>query len=377
MEKGEYIGQTWFYDFLFKALLPILSILSIPFSVYWATRMFEMSAICRKIFMFVFLNKPGIIELSLFNICLALELFFIFRYFNYAIRSFYIMLRKRHKKENRGPGNATLVNNIISILVWGLYAIVCMMIFKVSGKGISIVMAGLATGLGFAMKDLLENFFYGITLMTGRLRVGDYIECDGVQGKVDSINYQSTQIVTLDGSVIAFQNATLFSKNFKNLTRNHGYVLVKIPVGVAYGVNVEKVRNMLLKDLEPLMVRNTAGKYVADRKQGFKVLFDDFGDSSVDLFVVCWVLVEEKAAFVAKVKEVIYNTLNKNKIEIPFPQQDVYVRHLEMPARQSKKHADVESVPAVQQETPLDAEPQDVPTVPRKRGRPRKTDKKA
>jgi len=74
---------------------------------------------------------------------------------------------------------------------------------------------------------------------------------------------------------------------------------------------------------------------------------------------------------------VIYNTLNKNKIEIPFPQQDVYVRHLEMPARQSKKHADVESVPAVQQETPLDAEPQDVPTVPRKRGRPRKTDKKA
>ena len=92
----------------------------------------------------------------------------------------------------------------------------------------SIVMAGLATGLGFAMKDLLENFIYGISLMTGRLRVGDYIECDGVQGKVDSINYQSTQIVTLDGSVMAFQNSALFSKNFKNLTRNHGYVLVGV-----------------------------------------------------------------------------------------------------------------------------------------------------
>ena len=66
-------------------------------------------------------------------------------------------------------------------------------------------------------------------------------------------------------------------------------------------------------------------------KQGVSVAFNDFGDSSVDLFVIFWVLVEEKAAFVAKVKEVIYNTLNKNHVEIPFPQRDVYVRHVEMP----------------------------------------------
>lgn len=340
MVKGEYISQTWFYDFLFKALLPIMAILSVPASVYWATRLFEMSAICRKIFLFVFLNKPGIIELSLFKICLVLELFFLFRYLNYATHAFYQWLRKRRKKDLQGPGNAALVNNVITILVWGFYVIAAMMIFKVSGKGISIVMAGLATGLGFAMKDLLENFIYGISLMTGRLRVGDYIECDGVQGKVESINYQSTQLVTLDGSVIAFQNATLFSKNFKNLTRNHGYVLVKIPVGVAYGVNVDKVRQMLIKELSPLVTKNAAGKYPIDKKQGFQVVFNDFGDSSVDLFVVCWTLVEEKAAVVSKIKEIIYNTLTKNKIEIPFPQQDIYVRHIELPEQKVKKEKD-------------------------------------
>lgn len=328
--KGEYIGQTWFYDFLFKALLPVLAVLSVPASIYWATNIFEMSAICRKIFLFVFLNKPGIIEISLYKLCLSLELFFIFRYLNYAIRAFYKMLRKRRCKESQGTGNSTLVNNVISILVWGFYIISCMMILKVSGKGISIVMAGLATGLGFAMKDLLENFFYGITLMTGRLRVGDYIECDGVQGKVDSINYQSTQVVTLDGSVIAFQNAQLFSKNFKNLTRNHGYVLVKIPVGVAYGVNIENVRKMLIKSLTPMITKNAAGKYAVDNKQGFSVVFDDFGDSSVDLYVLCWALVEEKAAVMAQIKEVIYNTLNANRIEIPYPKQDVYLHQIHM-----------------------------------------------
>lgn len=332
--KGEYIAQTWFYDFIFKALLPILAILSVPASIYWAANIFEMSSLCRKVFLYIFLNKPGIIQLSLFKICLVLELYFLFRYLNYAIKAFYKMMKKRKKKNDvRAQGNATLANNVISILVWGFYVISAMMILEVSGKGISIVMAGLATGLGFAMKDLLENFVYGVILMTGRLRVGDYIECDGVQGKVESINYQSTQIVTLDGCVIAFQNASLFSKNFKNLTRNHGYVLVKIPVGVAYGTNVENVRKLLIQNLTPLAVNNASGKSIVDIKQGFSVLFDNFGDSSVDLFVVCWVLVEEKAGLVAKVKEVIYNTLNDNNIEIPFPQRDIYVRQIEMPQK--------------------------------------------
>ena len=96
---------------------------------------------------------------------------------------------------------------------------------------IETVSAGLAAGLGFAMKDLLENFFYGISLMSGRVRVGDYIECDGIRGKVESITYQSTQIITSDGSVMAFLNSALFNKNFKNLTRNNSYEFVKLPVG--------------------------------------------------------------------------------------------------------------------------------------------------
>ena len=123
-------------------------------------------------------------------------------------------------------------------------------------------------------------------------------------------------------------------------------------------------------------MKNAAGKYVADKKQGFKVMFDDFGDSSVDLFVICWVLVEEKAAFVAKVKEVIYNTLNKNKIEIPYPQQDVYVRHIELPSGRQKKSdkPQVETVETV--DAVLVEEEPAVSNTSKKRGRPRKSTKK-
>ena len=329
MAKGEYIAHTWMYDFVYKAVLPVLAVLSVPASIYSAARIFEMNSICMKIFFYTFLDKPGVIQLSLYKICLVGSMFFVFKYVNYAIRSFYKMFKMRRLKDPNGPSNITLANHVISIIVWGVYAISALVILQVPRSGISIVMAGLATGLGFAMKDLLENFIYGITLMTGRLRVGDYIECEGVQGKVESINYQSTQLITLDGSVMAFQNATLFSKNFKNLTRNHGYVMVKIPVGVAYGTNVAQVREMLVQSLSELPLKNAAGKNLIDPKQGFSVLFADFGESSVDLFVVCWVLVEEKAGFIARIKEVIYNTLNDNKVEIPFPQRDVHIRNVE------------------------------------------------
>lgn len=330
MERGEFISDTWLHDFICRALLPIMGVISVPASIYFAAGIFEMNSICIKIFLYPFIDKAGVIQLSLFKICLVLCLFFFFRYMNYMVKAFYYLFRKRKNKNSQSPSNVSLANNVISIVVWGVFAISSLVILRVPSSGISIVMAGLATGLGFAMKDLLENFVYGISLMTGRLRVGDYIECDGIEGEVDSINYQSTQIVTIDGCVLAFQNSALFSKNFKNMTRNHGYVMVSIPVGVAYGVNVSKVREILKEAMKPLIKKNNAGKDYVDVKQGVQVIFNGFGDNSVNLTVRCWILAEGKINYIPMVNEAIYNALNENHIEIPFPQRDVYVRHFEM-----------------------------------------------
>ncbi len=163
--------------------------------------------------------------------------------------------------------------------------------------------------------------------MTGRLRVGDYIECDGVMGRVDSITYQSTQILTADGSVIAFLNSALFSKNFKNRTRNHLYELTKIPFGVAYGTDVTQVRRLITEALAPIChERNHSGRLCVQSGTQPVVAFSGFGDSSVDLVACLWMLVEEQIGLTGRVKETIYDTLNKNGIEIPFPQRDVHVR---------------------------------------------------
>ncbi len=329
-DHAPYINVTWFFDLISMAAVPILGVFSVMLSIWWASSVFDLTETVFNLIVTNFINVPGIVELSIAKMVAVLSMFFLFRYFNYLIKSVYHKYRKPKVMVNGKP-NFTLANNIIAISVWGLYAIISIKMLKIPSTAISVISAGLATGVGFAMKDLLENFFYGISLMTGRVRVGDYIECDGIRGKVDSITYQSTQVLTADGCVIAFLNSSLFNKNFKNITKNHSYEMVKVPVGVAYGANVEEVRKMLVDTVQSLMCKSRDGRDIISQKKPIDVVFDDFGDNSVNLFVTFWVLVEEKFGMTGRVKEAIYNTLNAHNIEIPFPQRDIYIRSMVVP----------------------------------------------
>ena len=184
------------------------------------------------------------------------------------------------------------------------------------------IVGGLSTGIGFASKDILENLYYGINLMAGRIKIGDWIECDGIKGKVASISYTSTMLEAIDGSVIAFTNSQLFTKNYKNLTKNHGYVLSLIPFGVAYGSNMKQI-STLVEDA----VMQLHHPYLDPHKQ-VKVVFTEFGDSSINFQLLCWVDAIKQIYVVSDVMQCIYNTLNEHNIEIPFPQQDIYIKQM-------------------------------------------------
>lgn len=338
LHKGEYIQVTWLYDLIKDALLPIVAILTLPVCIYFAADVFDLTSMCTTIFYKPFINMINaqgevFLHLSLFKIVLVASTFFIFKYIAYLLKAFYRHFRLEHYMAQNGKNfvnvnevNLTLANNLISILVWGIYLVMAILLLKIPMGAISIVAAGLATGVGLALKDVLNNFIYGIQLMSGRLRVGDYIDCDGIRGRVESISYQSTQICTLDGSIMSVTNTALFNKNFKNLTKNNAYELVKIPVGVAYGANVSKVREVLTAALAELCTLDQYDRPVIEPKYGVQVVFEGFGDSSVDLVVKQYVLVEQEAVYIASAKELIYDTLNAEGIEIPFPQRDVHIR---------------------------------------------------
>ena len=77
---------------------------------------------------------------------------------------------------------------------------------------------------------------------------GFWIECDGVCGKVTAINYQCVQAETIEGTEMSFLNSSLFGKNFNNLTRNNSYELTIVTVGVAYGTEIQRVREVLVAE---------------------------------------------------------------------------------------------------------------------------------
>ena len=329
------IAVTWPHSFAKHALLPIGIVLSVPFSLFLASSVFDLNEVFKEYYRYPFLNIEGFISLSFSKIILVVVLFFLFRYLVYAGKATYRLLKVKSLLKgaqgrlfHENQANFTLAENIIAISLWGFYVIMIFLLLKIPTAAVKVIGAGLATGLGFAMKDILNNFFYGVQLMSGRVRVGDFIECDGIRGKVDSINYQSTQIIASDGSVMAFPNATLFNKNFKNLTKNHSYEQLSFDVGVKYGVDVDQVRGIIQEALEPLKKKDVYGRDIVDPKYGIQVRFKDFGDNSVNLSVYQYITVDEHYAYPARAKELIYNALNAHGIEIPFPQRDLYIKSM-------------------------------------------------
>ena len=314
--KDADVRKTWFYDAVYKMIIPIAATISVALSIYWAAQVFDLTQWCERIFRYKFVNQPGLIVLSLERILFCVALAFVFHYIIYlCIEAYQIWKSYKTGSDKKA---VSLSMNIIKYVGWGIYIYIVLVMLQVSRTGITFILTGLSTGIGFAMKDTLENLFYGLSLMNGRVKIGDVIECDGVRGKVNNINYQSTLVETIDGSVIAFLNSQLFTKNFKNMTRNHGYEMAKITVGVAYGSKVDKVRELIIDRISQLDCY--------DPDKGIQVLFQNFGESSVDLLVVVWVRVKSQVADIALIKENIYSVLNENGIEIPFPQSDIHIR---------------------------------------------------
>lgn len=312
------ITDKWLYRFIYKVLLPISGVLSFIISIYWAADVFNMSDTTWEIFNKDYI-KTSNFTASLFSISEVACLYFLFNYINITSVDF-----MRHHFEKADPASAAskivMFKNVMQVIIWGIWLMIALNVFQVGKSWLLAIFAGLSTGLGFASKDILENIYYGISLMMGRVKVGDYIICDGTSGKVSSISYTSTMLEATDGSVIAFQNSQLFSKNYKNMTKNHGYELDILEVGIAYGSNVKEVKQILIDALMKLDC--------IYQDKGVKVLLKSFDDSCITLRIVVWVNVLTQAIDDATIMECIYDTLNDHNIEIPFPQREITIKQV-------------------------------------------------
>ena len=316
-EKKLSIVKTWIFRFIYNVFIPSAVVLSFIISIYWATDVFNLSDMTWKLFRANFIDSDKF-KISIYSIAVVTILWFIFNYLNHTIRDAIKQFLKK-SDPTTAAARGTMFINVLQVVVWGAWLLTTLSIFQISNTWLVVVTGGLSTGIGFAMKDILENIYYGISLMTGRIKIGDYIVCDGIRGRVSSISYTSTMLEALDGSIIAFQNSQLFTKNYKNMTKNHGYELDILEVGVAYGSNINEVKKMLIEAITALNITY--------KKKDVMVLLKSFDDSCITLKVLVWVNVFTQGLDDSIIMECIYDTLNKNGIEIPFPQREITIKN--------------------------------------------------
>jgi small-conductance mechanosensitive channel len=309
------ITKSWFYHLLYRVLLPTMGVLSIIIAIYWAADVFNLSDVTWRVFTYQFIKTKNF-SVSFLNIAMVVILWFVFSFISKASKAFL-----HHYFVQKDPKTADsrmmMAKNVLQVLIWGIWLLVSLGLCHISFTWLVYVSGGLSAGLGFASKDILENIYYGISLMAGRIKIGDWIMVDGVRGKVSSISYVSTTVDAIDGSQISFQNSQLFTKNYKNMTRNHGYELDILEVGVAYGTDIAKCKQLIIDAVSKLDCVN--------KKRGVRVVLREFGDSSINLKVLAWVPVATQYSNDGEILEAVYNTLNANNINIPFPQRDLHI----------------------------------------------------
>ena len=311
------ITQTWLYTFTHKVVLPALIVCSVMISIYWAADVFNLSDMCWGIFNYKFIDQENL-KVSIVKLAVVISSWFLFSWISKTILSL-MRLHFETKDPSTAESRSVMGKNVVQLIIWGIWLLSVLAYLDISVAWLLAISGGLSTGIGFASKDIIENIYYGASLMAGRIKAGDWIEINGTMGKVTSISYTSTIIESLYGEVITFQNAQLFKNNYKNLTRNHGYVLAVVPFGVAYGSNLKQVATIVEE-----AVNNLHHQWM-DPKKPVKSVVSEMADSSVNFKLFVWAEAPKKSYVISDVLKCVYDTLKDHDVQIPFPQRDVHL----------------------------------------------------
>jgi potassium-dependent mechanosensitive channel len=262
---------------------------------------------------------------------LAVIKFFLIFIFGFTVAMFYkrkISNASGYLK-NSSPATKTMLANL------GYYFLVILtFVFALNSVGIdlsslTILVGALSVGIGFGLQNIVSNFISGIILIFEKsIQVGNIIEIsDQFRGRVTQINMRSSVINTFDNIDIIIPNSTLMQNNVINLTFSDDIRRLHVPFGVAYGTSSDLVIEVILDALE----KSDLVYIKDDESKQPKVWMTGMGASSVDFKLLVWINANTNklgvdSSNMSDFLIFIYKTLQKNNIEIPFPQLDLNIK---------------------------------------------------
>ena len=174
-------------------------------------------------------------------------------------------------------------------------------------------------GIGFGLQEIIANFISGLIILFERpIRVGDYITIGGQSGTINRIQIRATTLSDLDNREIFIPNKELITQKVMNWTLTDSITRMIIPVGIAYGSDTEKAREIMLA-----VIHDNARVL---EKPKSNVYFLGFGESSLDFELRIFVRsVDDRFGVSHELHTEVNKELNKAGFEIPFPQRDLHI----------------------------------------------------
>jgi len=225
------------------------------------------------------------------------------------------------------PQTLPLFDNLSKLVI---VAIAVYIMFQVWGIDMTAWLASagiVGIAVGFAAKDTLANLFSGVFILADTpYKIGDYIVMDDAQrGKVTHIGLRSTRMITRDDVEVTVPNSIMGNSKVTNQSGGpHPKFRIRVKVGIAYGSDTDKAREILMSIAENETLVTTTPEP--------RIRFRAFGASSLDFELLCWIEDPElRGRTLDKLNDQVYKQFNENGIEIPYNKQDVYIK--EMPKR--------------------------------------------
>jgi small-conductance mechanosensitive channel len=226
----------------------------------------------------------------------------------------------RYQIANRDVHQGDLMA-IYHIVKYILFVIVIIMILNSLGINTTILLtssAALMVGIGMGLQNIFKDILSGILILFGKvIRIGDIVQVGDVLGKVKHIHLRVSHIITREDIHMVIPNSKFVEDNVINWTMGSEQVRLLLKIGVAYGTDVELIKNILLK------VAAAQNDVLKDPPP--KVRFSDFGESSLDFQLLVWTDQVFSQEFVkSDLRYAIEKQFRDAKIEIPFPQRTVW-----------------------------------------------------
>ncbi len=226
----------------------------------------------------------------------------------------------QHIVAERGARDAIMT--LFGYIGFVVAVLVALKMADVDLTGIALISTALALGIGFGMQEIANNFVSGIILLFERpIRAGDFVTVGEVEGFVRNIRIRATEIETLDNQNVLVPNSELVSGRVINWVLRDTYGRLQIKVGVAYGSDIESVRDIL-----ETISREHSEVITDGRAPAPRALFMGFGDSSLDFELRVRIQrIERRFSVVSDLNFAIDAAFREAGISIPFPQRDLHI----------------------------------------------------